>query len=73
MKPAEIRGLGDGELREKLQELKDDLFRLRFQAATDPEANPSQVKKLRREIARVKTVQRERAWARDRGAEETTG
>jgi large subunit ribosomal protein L29 len=61
--------MGDAELREKLQELRDELFRVRFRAASDPEANPGRIRTLRRDIARVRTVQRERDLSRARSAE----
>lgn len=61
MKVKEIRELNDGELEEKLKELKEELFNLRFQAATGQLENVKRIKEIRRSIARVKTVQRERA------------
>ncbi len=61
MKVKEFRELNDGELDEKLQELKEELFNLRFQAATGQLENVMRIKEVRRGIARVKTVQRERA------------
>lgn len=70
---SEWRGMSEAELREKLQELRDELFRLRFQAAVDPEANPSRRKAIRRDIARVKTLQRERELAGSRSEEEAAG
>ncbi|NMD43336.1 MAG: 50S ribosomal protein L29 [Firmicutes bacterium] len=62
MKVKEFRELNDGELVEKLKELKEELFNLRFQAATGHLENVRRIKEVRRSIARVKTVQRERAW-----------
>ncbi len=61
MKVKEIRELNDGELEDKLKELKEELFNLRFQAATGQLENVKRIKEVRRSIARVKTVQRERA------------
>ena len=61
MKVKDFRELNDGELDEKLQELKEELFNLRFQAATGQLENVMRIKEVRRGIARVKTVQRERA------------
>jgi large subunit ribosomal protein L29 len=43
-----------------LQETEQQLFKLRFQATTEKLDQPSQLRKLRREIARIKTIQRER-------------
>jgi large subunit ribosomal protein L29 len=61
MKVKEFRELNDGELEEKFKELKEELFNLRFQAATGQLENVMRIKEVRRSIARVKTVQRERA------------
>jgi large subunit ribosomal protein L29 len=60
MKASEIRKLGDVELREKVQELKDELFNLRFQKATGQLENPLRLREVRRDIARCKTIVRER-------------
>ncbi|NLA10672.1 MAG: 50S ribosomal protein L29 [Firmicutes bacterium] len=62
MKVTEFRELNDGELEDKLKELKEELFNLRFQAATGQLENVRRIREVRRGIARVKTVQRERAW-----------
>lgn len=67
-KARELRGLSDAELRERLEELQNELFRIRFRAATDPDVNPNRMRALRRDIARVKTVLRERELARAREA-----
>ena len=60
MKAEEIRDLTDDELVRKLADLKEELFNLRFQMATGQLDNPMRMKAVRRDIARVKTVQRER-------------
>ena len=60
MKADEIRELTDDELARKLADLKEELFNLRFQAATGQLDNPMRMKAVRRDIARVKTIQRER-------------
>lgn len=60
MKADEIRQLTDDELKRKLAELKEELFNLRFQMATGQLDNPMRMKAVRRDIARVKTIQRER-------------
>lgn len=60
MKADEIRDLTDDELARKLADLKEELFNLRFQMATGQLDNPMRMKAVRRDIARVKTVQRER-------------
>jgi large subunit ribosomal protein L29 len=60
MKPTEIRGKSDSELNEELEALKQELFRLRFQHAVNQLENPLQLKQVRSDIARVKTILRER-------------
>lgn len=60
MKASELRELTDAELQKKLHDTKDELFRLRFQLATGQLDNPMRIKEVRRSIARVKTVLRER-------------
>lgn len=64
MKPAELRELSDGELAEKLQELQRELLNLRFQLSTGQLDNPMRVRGVRKDIARVKTIQRERQLGR---------
>jgi large subunit ribosomal protein L29 len=63
MDVAELRDLNDVELAERHDELKEDLFNLRFQLATGQLDNPMLLKQTRRDIARVLTVQRERELA----------
>lgn len=60
MKGKELRELTDQELVKKMNDAKDELFRLRFQLATGQLDNPMRIKEVRRNIARVKTVIRER-------------
>ena len=60
MKAAEIRNLSAGELETRLTELKKDLFMLRMQHATNHLDNPVKISAVRRDIARVKTVIREK-------------
>ncbi|MGE5599292.1 MAG: 50S ribosomal protein L29 [Bacteroidota bacterium] len=60
MKPKEVRDLTPEELEKKLNDLKTELFNLRFQLATGQLDNPMRVQDVRRSIARVKTIQRER-------------
>ena len=60
MKAAEIRNLSTGELEKKLTDLKKDLFMLRMQHATNHLDNPVRISAVRRDIARVKTVLREK-------------
>ena len=56
----EIRGLSVEKLQEKLQELKKDLFMLRMQHATNQLDNPMQLAAVKKDIARVKTIIREK-------------
>ena len=60
MKAAEIRNMSASELESKLAELKKDLFMLRMQHATNHLDNPTKISAARRDIARVKTVLREK-------------
>jgi large subunit ribosomal protein L29 len=60
MKASELRELSDEELRQKCQELNEELFNLRFQLATSQIEKVSRITAVRRDIARVKTIQRER-------------
>jgi large subunit ribosomal protein L29 len=60
MKAAELRELSEGELQAKLKELQEELFNLRFQLATGQIENVSRIRTVRRDIARLKTVQQER-------------
>ena len=60
MKGKEIRDMNATELQGRLDELKTELFNLRFQLATGQLDNPMQIKRVRKDIARVKTVIRER-------------
>jgi large subunit ribosomal protein L29 len=59
-KTAELRELTDGQLLERAEGAKEELFNLRFQLATGQLDNSSAIKKIRHEIARVATVMRER-------------
>jgi len=60
MKAHELRDLSPEELQQKYQELVEELFNLRFQLATGQIENVGRISAVRRDIARVKTVQRER-------------
>ena len=59
MKASEIRKLSAEELDAKLLELKDELFKLRFQQAINQLDNPMRINAVKKDIARVKTVMRE--------------
>jgi large subunit ribosomal protein L29 len=60
MRASEIRELSSDEIRQKLDEFTEELFNLRFQHATDQLENPMRVGHVRRDIARMKTVVKER-------------
>lgn len=60
MKAEEIRELSDEELTAELERLRRHLFDVRAQAVTEKLEDPSMLKKARRDIARLKTIQRER-------------
>ncbi len=59
MKASEIRKLSPSELDAKLLELKDELFKLRFQQAVNQLDNPMRISAVKKDIARIKTVQRD--------------
>ena len=59
-KASELRELGDEELLNKLREAKEELFNLRFQAATGQLENHGRLKAVRKDIARIYTLMRER-------------
>ena len=60
MKARELRELSVEELQQRQQELIEELFNLRFQLATGQIENVGRISAVRRDIARVKTIQRER-------------
>lgn len=67
MKAEEIRGLADDELTSRIRELEEERFRLRFRSATEALEQPLRLRSIRKDIARLKTVQRERKLAAGRG------
>ncbi len=60
MKISEMRDMTDMELGKKLSDTKEELFNLRFQLATGQLDNYMRLKEVRRNIARIKTIMRER-------------
>lgn len=60
MKADEIRNLTTSEIEQKISSLKEELFNLRFQLATGQLDNPIHIRDIRKNIARAKTVLRER-------------
>lgn len=59
----EIRELSDVELEKRAAELKQELFNLRFQLAVNQLENPNKLKAVKKEIAVIKTIQREHELA----------
>ncbi|MDI3316687.1 MAG: 50S ribosomal protein L29 [Bacillota bacterium] len=68
MKAKELTELSDAELEKQIRDLKSELFNLRFQHATGQLENPMRLRQVRRDIARVQTILRQRELARQRGA-----
>ena len=68
MKPSELRGLGAEELKGKGEELSRELFNLRFRHASGQLENSARLRLIRRELARVKTILRERQLGTQKGA-----
>ncbi|MFO7154573.1 MAG: 50S ribosomal protein L29 [Caldicoprobacter oshimai] len=60
MKASKWREMTNEELNQKLNELKSELFNLRFQLATGQLENPMRIREVKRDIARIKTILRER-------------
>ena len=60
MKTEEIRDMSDTEVREQMDLAREELFRLRFRSATQELENLSLIRKLRRDIARMETILRQR-------------
>jgi large subunit ribosomal protein L29 len=63
VKASELRALDDAQLREKLAEYKVELFNLRFQKATGKLTNTARPRQVKKEIARILTILRERELA----------
>lgn len=59
MKAVEIRKMSAAEMDAKLLELKDELFKLRFQQTINQLDNPMRIRAVKKDIARIKTVQRD--------------
>ncbi len=57
MKTAEVRELSDKERQEKVDDLQQEFFNLKFQLATGKIENPGRLRLIRRDIARIKTIQ----------------
>lgn len=72
MKINDLREMDDEQLSLQLKETVKNLFHLRFQSATDRLETPSEIQKAKREVARIRTVQRERELGL-RGQKKTHG
>jgi large subunit ribosomal protein L29 len=66
MRARELRDLTDDDLQQKLADTRQELFNLRFQAATGALDNSARLRLAKREIARILTVQRERETQMER-------
>jgi large subunit ribosomal protein L29 len=62
-KAADIRDMSDDEIKTRIAEAQEELFRLRFRGATQQLENPSLIKNLRRDVARMRTILSEREMA----------
>jgi large subunit ribosomal protein L29 len=60
MKPEEMRAMGAEQLELHLKDTIKNLFHLRVQSATERLETPSEIRKAKREVARIRTIQRER-------------
>ncbi len=60
MKISEIRNLNENDLKTKLKDLKSELFNLRFQLAINQLENPMRIRAVKKDIARVQTILREK-------------
>ena len=60
MKAEEIREMSDADIRTRIGEMEEERFRLKFRSATETLEDPLRLRTIRRDIARLKTIQRER-------------
>ena len=70
MRAEEIRELSEADIRTRIGEMEEERFRLKFRSATETLEDPLRLRTIRRDIARLKTIQRERELAAS--AETTT-
>ena len=61
MKPSEVRSMTEDELAQKEQDLRRELFNLRFQQATGEIENPMRIRTVRKDIAKVLTIKSEKS------------
>jgi large subunit ribosomal protein L29 len=72
MKAAEVRDLDTEELHVRITELREELFNLRFQLATGQLDNHRRMKQVKRDVARIRTILRERDFAAAEAARSAT-
>jgi large subunit ribosomal protein L29 len=63
MRAEEIREMSDADIRLRIGEMEEERFRLKFRSATETLEDPLRLRTIRRDIARLKTIQRERELA----------
>ena len=73
MKPSEVRELSEKERGEKIRDYEEELFNLRFQMATGKIENPGRIRIIRRDVARLKTIQKELVATVEEDAGEVKG
>ena len=73
MLSSEIRELTDADIASRIKDLEEERFRLQFRNATEPLEDPLRLRVIRRDIARLKTVLRERQNKNARGATKSMG
>jgi large subunit ribosomal protein L29 len=70
MRPEEIREMADVDIDQALMQLADELFEIRMKSAYEDLENPMKIRQLKRDIAKLKTVKRERELVAAREAKE---
>jgi large subunit ribosomal protein L29 len=60
MRADEVREMGTDDIAARIKELEEEQFRLKFRSATEPLEDPLRLRVIRRDIARLKTIQREK-------------
>lgn len=68
MEIADLRSMPEGELLDRIQKLRKEVFHLRFKAVTEPVTDPAGLRSKRKEIARIRTVLREKELVGESGA-----
>ena len=63
MRAEEIREMSDADIRTRVAEMEEERFRLKFRSATETLEDPLRLRTIRRDIARLKTIQRQRELA----------